>query len=215
MLKSLRFVALPFRAVRYPTAQYYSVRAAFHEPGFLRIGFTPDRPRRSSESNLPHHFHRNLGTYITETMSTSPALNTLAHLSPAQIALLPKDKSDEAAINHISTLSESEIEPLLPEILTWLQDPNWPLAGVVLPFVLQYPTLITEPVREILRTDDVEWIYVVLGNVVKEMPLAQRRKLRIEIERIATEPTKEEKENEVDVDAREILDLMDAEHEEA
>jgi hypothetical protein len=215
MLKSLRFVALPFRAIRYPIAQYYSVRAAFHEPGCLRIGCTPDRPRCSSESNLRHHFHRNVGTYTTETMSTSPALNTRAHLSPAQIALLPKDKFDDAAIEHISTLSDSEIEPLLPEILTWLQDSNWPIVWVVLPFVLHYPTLITEPVREILRTGDAAWIDVVLRNVVKEMPLAQRNELRIEIERMATEPTEEEKENEVDVDAREILDLMDAEHDEA
>jgi Domain of unknown function (DUF5071) len=143
---------------------------------------------------------------ISTPMNTFPALNTRAHLSPSQIALLPKNKFDDAAINHIATLQESEVEPLLPEILTWLQDLNWPINHVVLPLLHRYPALIVEPVREILRTDDVGWIYFVLSNVVKEMPLQDQCKLRVEIERIAKEPTKEEAENEVDVEAQEILD---------
>lgn len=79
------------------------------------------------------------------------------------------------------------------ELLTWLQNFNWPIARDVLPFVLQYSNLIVEPVRAILKTDDVAWIHVFLVNVVRMLPFVERKKLKAELERIARESTGEEK----------------------
>jgi hypothetical protein len=214
MIKPLRPAPIHFRDFRYTHARGHKALQPIRAYGCSRIPLPSHRPGLNHKTKLPTQFSSQSRAYLTKAMDTSSALNTRAHLSPAQLALLPKDKHDDAAIAHISTLPESEIEPLLPEILTWLQDPNWPIARTVLPFILQHPALIVEPLRQVLRTDDVEWIYVVLCNVIKEMPLEERRKMRVEIERIAREPTEEEKENELDVDAQGILDGLDAKKEE-
>lgn len=50
-----------------------------------------------------------------------------------------------------------------------------------------------EPVRAILKTDDVAWIHVFLVNVVRMLPFVERKKLKAELERIARESTGEEK----------------------
>ncbi|TVY15100.1 hypothetical protein LARI1_G006604, partial [Lachnellula arida] len=75
-------------------------------------------------------------------------------LTPSQKALLPKDKHDSAAIAHLSTLPESTIAPLVSELLTWIQDINWPIAALAASFLLKYPHLLVVPVQGILLGSD-------------------------------------------------------------
>ena len=86
---------------------------------------------------------------------------TTAHLTPAQKALLPKDKCDDEAVDHLNTLSSSEIQLLIPDLLTWLQDINWPIAMPIANMLLKQKTqkLAVEPVRGILRGKDEVWKY--------------------------------------------------------
>jgi hypothetical protein len=136
--------------------------------------------------------------------------STTAHLTPAQKTLLPKDKCDDEAVDHLNTLSSTEIQLLIPNLLTWLQDINWPIAMPIAKILLKQETqkLVVEPVREILRGNDEVWKYWVLGHLVMGMDREQQEMLRAEIERIAMYPTKEEKEAEADDNARDVLEKM-------
>ncbi|TVY50755.1 hypothetical protein LCER1_G006221 [Lachnellula cervina] len=129
-------------------------------------------------------------------------------LTSSQKALLPKDKHDSPAIAHLSTLPESAIAPLVPELLTWIQDINWPISALAARFLLQYPHLLVVPVRGILLGDDGEWKHNCLVYLVDEMPLEQQRVLRSAVERIAESPTGGDREFESDEVARIILEKV-------
>jgi len=128
----------------------------------------------------------------------------------SQKAILPKDKHDDTAIAHISTLPESSVAPLIPELLTWFQDINWPIAMPTKSLLLKYPHLLVAPVLQVLLGDDDEWKHNCLAYIVDEMPREQQRAFRPVVERIAKSPTTVEKEDyELDVIARDILEKLD------
>lgn len=53
--------------------------------------------------------------------------------------LIPKHKHDHDAVSVLKDLSFEQIKPIVPALLEWLQDANWPIAGpianVLEPFV--------------------------------------------------------------------------------
>jgi len=131
-------------------------------------------------------------------------------LKESQKAILPKDKYDEPAVAHISTLPESSIAPLIPELLTWLQDVAWPIARPVKTLLLRHPHLIVEPVREVLVGNDDEWKDNCLTQIVEELPRKQQQALKQEVERIARSPTTGEEEFETQDTARNILEKLES-----
>ncbi|KZT25882.1 hypothetical protein NEOLEDRAFT_283846 [Neolentinus lepideus HHB14362 ss-1] len=123
---------------------------------------------------------------------------------------LPKGKSDYEAVEQLNALSSTEIEPLIPELLTWLQDVNWPIFSPVLDLLARHPRLLVEPVRRVLQGDDDAWIAYCVGNLVKDrLPREQQISLKLELERIANNPTDAEKEWEVQDDAQEVLNVLE------
>lgn len=132
----------------------------------------------------------------------------LNNLTATQRALLPADKMDEDAVLHLHRVDEATIEPLIPELLTWIQDMNWPVAGVIPSLLLMHRRLLVAPVREILKGDDDAWKANCLRSLVEYMSQEQLLALKPEIERIANHPTPEEKVEEADETAGEILQEM-------
>jgi hypothetical protein len=130
-------------------------------------------------------------------------------LTPAQKALVPKDKFDTEAAENLLTIDANTIKPLIPTLLTWLQDINWPVAGPISKLVVKHSSLAIEPVKDILRGDDEGWKYWILMCFVATLERHEQELLRPELERIAGRPTKEEKINELDVEAADILGELD------
>jgi hypothetical protein len=137
---------------------------------------------------------------------TSPS----ALLTPAQEAVLPTDKHDSTnALTHLATLPSIELKPLIPHLLYWLQDANWPIFSSVRELLLQHSEIAVEPVRAVLRGDDGEWLKNCLESIVLRMPRRCQLMLREEIERVARSPTDDEKEWEAEVIAEGILGGLD------
>ena len=42
--------------------------------------------------------------------------------------ILPRDKHDTLAVRQLAELGYPIISPVLPELMKWLQDANWPVA---------------------------------------------------------------------------------------
>jgi len=116
--------------------------------------------------------------------------------------LIPKNKFDGSGIEELKSLSFEQIKPIIPDLLEWLQDMNWPVASSIASILKPFINRITAELVMILKSDDVMWKYGVLISLIRNT-----RDLIIlkELERIVKYPTKDEIENEVDLEAIAIL----------
>ncbi|MEK4229949.1 DUF5071 domain-containing protein [Solibacillus sp. FSL H8-0538] len=99
--------------------------------------------------------------------------------------MLPKDKFDIQAIEHFKTAPPSQVVPLLPELLTWIQDMNWPVAEPTIELLMTYPTEITPLVEDVLLGDDDMWKYWCLQRIVPNLPFYSKMVLANAVEQIA------------------------------
>lgn len=87
-------------------------------------------------------------------------------LSPDLLAMIPKNKADSQAVQRAVHAGYPAVKPILPVLLTWLQDYNWPVAQELTPFLASIGAPLKEPVIAVLKTDDIIWKYWVLSLVV-------------------------------------------------
>jgi len=116
--------------------------------------------------------------------------------------LIPKHKDDQKVIKPLKKLSFEQLKPIIPQLLEWLQDMNWPIARPVADILEPFADRITSELIEILRTNDGMWKYWILLNLAKN---TQDALLLKEIERIAKFPSEDEIYDEVNLIAISIL----------
>jgi hypothetical protein len=85
-----------------------------------------------------------------------------------------------------------------------MQDLNWPVAHHLRPFLAEVGEPVAPHIRSMLQTDDELWKYWTVIGVVAESTLLALA-LRPELERLATSPADGEREERLDVVARNIL----------
>jgi hypothetical protein len=120
--------------------------------------------------------------------------------------LIPKDKGDIKTAQSLKNYSYDQIKTIVPELLMWIQDMNWPVAGPVSEYLKTISEYLTDDIIKILNGTDDTWKYwcvSVFGlNAIK--PIDPR--LMTEFYRIAANPTK----NEVLEEVHElIMELME------
>jgi hypothetical protein len=131
------------------------------------------------------------------------ALGLVAMVSALR-AMLPRNKLDTERAKAIVSLGFPAAEPILPELLEWVQDGNWPVAQVFFPFLAEIGGHLAPHLRKVLETRDESWKWFVMGQIVassKELASI----LRPELMRIATSPSVGEKAEGLDSLAKEIL----------
>lgn len=108
-------------------------------------------------------------------------------------SLVPKDKLDIETAEKLMQYSYEEIKPIIPNLLEWIQDMNWPVARTVAEYLITISENLTPEIVEILNGDDEMWKYWTIGvfGIYSEKNL-QPEVLEI-INRIAINPTIEEK----------------------
>lgn len=122
--------------------------------------------------------------------------------------LLPKDKHDFESVNNLKKLDKDELKKLVPELLEWLQDINWPIANEVSKLLLTIPHETLPFVNNVLAGQDDLWKEWCLRYFVIDLPEDLKESLREQLERIAHKPTKGEELEEVHITAQEILEEM-------
>lgn len=81
---------------------------------------------------------------------------------PDTTHLLPVDKHDLPKAEAIVALGYPAVEELLPALLAWMQDPNWPVAKVLMPFLAGIGEPLAPHLCAIFESDDDVWKYWVL-----------------------------------------------------
>lgn len=122
--------------------------------------------------------------------------------------LLPQHKFDIERANAIVSCGDPAVETILPELVEWLRDYNWPVARVLSPFLANIGLPIVPAIHYVLQTDDDIWKYWVLLYIVDKSSLNVAENLRDELTRIATQPTRGEILEEANVIAQEILEKL-------
>jgi len=124
------------------------------------------------------------------------------------LSLIPTSKFETAKAERLVALGYPAVGPVLPQILEWVQDLNWPVARVFQPFLVSIGAPLAPFVRTVLATSDDSWKhYVVIGIVGASTELAHA--LRQDLERIVRSPTPGEVAEEVSDVAAEVLQSLD------
>lgn len=118
--------------------------------------------------------------------------------------LIPQTKFDTERAEQAVAAGYPAVEPILPELLEWIQDCNWPVAQVLAPFLGSIGTPLIPHIRKILASDDTMWKYWTLNYLVRNSPDVATA-LREELKRFANSPTPDESAAGVDEVARDIL----------
>lgn len=117
---------------------------------------------------------------------------------------MPSDKCDLRAAESLISLGYPAVAPVLPQLLEWIQDGNWPVARVIAPFLTTIGEPLVPHARQILSCDDDTWKYFFLETVVAKSSKL-RTLLRPELERVADRPTESEAAEGLDPMARAML----------
>jgi hypothetical protein len=119
--------------------------------------------------------------------------------------LIPQHKSDIERARLAVATGYPTVAPILPELLEWLQDCNWPVSHILAPFLVSIGTPLIPHIQHILDTDDEIWKYWMISAIMRdsfELALA----FRDELERLAFSPTEREAREELDEVAQEVLE---------
>jgi Domain of unknown function (DUF5071) len=120
-------------------------------------------------------------------------------------ACIPADRHDHAAVRAAEKRGLPAIAPILPQLLAWLRDINWPVARDICVLLRPSGPEIAPHLLAILRSDDAVWSYWVIVGVIGDLPHETWVLVADDMHRIATNPTPAERAEEVDRVAQEAL----------
>ena len=122
--------------------------------------------------------------------------------------MIPRDKFDELAILRLQLSTREEIIPVLPELLGWIQDMNWPIASKMAELLRAYPVEKAPHIKEILKGTDSIWKYWCLLELIQPMNKDHQLLFKEDLLRLIHHPSKDDQLEEVDEVAAEILEMM-------
>lgn len=119
--------------------------------------------------------------------------------------MLPSDKFDVEAVAQIEHMRIDVIEPYLPELLTWVQDGNWPVAEPLATALAKLGAPVVPSVLAVLSGTDAIWKYWCIELLVKRLSRDARVQMQDQLLSLAQSPSLEEKQEGVHIAAREAL----------
>lgn len=122
--------------------------------------------------------------------------------------VVPSDKHDLAAVRAAAALGWPGIEPVVDDLLAWMQDGNWPVEPAVARLLSGVGSPLAPYVRPILTGDDDLWGYWVVRDVLAHSPELALA-LAGELRHIAAFPPSGEGGAELALAAAEVLAAVD------
>ncbi|MDE7446247.1 MAG: DUF5071 domain-containing protein [Lachnospiraceae bacterium] len=122
--------------------------------------------------------------------------------------LVPKNKFDFSGMDELRLLSDEEIMPILPALLEWMMDMNWPIAREMPELLSKHQRVLIPVIIEALRPEQSEcdWKTYIIQFLLPLLDEDYLRMLKISLERIAESPTWGEESEGTNIEARELLE---------
>jgi hypothetical protein len=122
--------------------------------------------------------------------------------------LLPKDKHDFDSVNKLKECDKDTLRKVIPDLLIWLQDTNWPISFAVRDILIQFDKELIPHFKQILNSNDGMWKYWILTKLVSRLTPDVRVELTQELVRLSNNPEPCDVDAEVDEAAQELLQGM-------
>lgn len=121
--------------------------------------------------------------------------------------LVPKNIFDFSGVEELGLLSDEEIAPILPALLEWMKDMNWPIAQEMPELLSMHQKLIIPCIIEALQPEQSEcdWKTYIILLLLPLLDSDHFLMLKPSLERIVQEPTWGEISDGTDEAAREFL----------
>lgn len=100
-------------------------------------------------------------------------------------AALPVEKDDMEAVERIRKIGYPAIAPILPHLITWMEDMNWPIAGKIADELVSIGQPMVPYIQKVLKSGEYQWKYYVLEYLVKRLDMTSKKMLWADIEKIS------------------------------
>ncbi|MGG4399674.1 DUF5071 domain-containing protein [Paenibacillus amylolyticus] len=121
---------------------------------------------------------------------------------------LPSDKHDFEAVRKLNQFSNEELKVIIPELMEWLQDGNWPISKPVEDLLLRLGKDLIPHIKDVLQTQDPQWEYFILVGLIDRLPISHLSMLQSDLVRILESPSPSEVLEELDEVIMELLEKM-------
>ena len=122
--------------------------------------------------------------------------------------LLPRTKHDCQAASALIALGYPAVAPVLPDLLAWSQDYNWPVSRPISDFLATIPEPMAPHIRDVLQGNDLMWKYWCIQILIRWMPREVAEQIRPDLIRLAEHPTPDEHLAELDEVAKEAIEML-------
>lgn len=123
--------------------------------------------------------------------------------------LIPRTKMDYERVALLKRASKAKIIPILPELLKWLQDMNWPIAQDIEDILVDFEEYLIPHIRAVIKTNDGGWKFFLLHGLINRLSNEKLLELKPELIRMRFSPTKDEIEEELTEKIDELLARID------
>ena len=127
-------------------------------------------------------------------------------LSRSELALLPRSKVDFESIEPLKKMYHQDVLPLLPFLIVWMQDLNWPISKPMGEFLSTFGKDIIPEIKWIFEGNDDLWKLGCMCGILYELSDETIKPLVPFLERFAENPTDEEIKNDIHTVAKERLE---------
>ena len=105
--------------------------------------------------------------------------------------LIPKDKSDISSFEKLMSLSDDEIDEIIPELLVWIQDMNWIVSEYMIQVLSRHQCVAEKYLLNLLKPEqkDDEWKRNIIHHLIDKLSYPKDERITAEIGRIAEHPT--------------------------
>ena len=78
-------------------------------------------------------------------------------------SLIPNHKSDLASAKAAVSAGHPAVESILPDLIFWLQDYNWPVAKILAPFLASIGSPMIPHIDAVFATNDEIWKFWIIS----------------------------------------------------
>jgi hypothetical protein len=119
--------------------------------------------------------------------------------------IVPENKFDMVAVKNLQVATDVEVTAKISELLTWLQDMNWPVAVHINERLISLGAPLVKPIEEILDGNDTMWKYWIITYLISKTSPEVKTRLRPKLVSLEKNPTDGEIVDEVNIAASEVL----------
>lgn len=130
-------------------------------------------------------------THYSAALCTGDGSASVGAMVSQQV--VPVDKFDLAAVERAVALGWPAVEPVIGDLLAWVQDYNWPVAHSLTPFLKSIGPTLAPYLVPILEGDDYVWQYWIIQYVLTDADPDLVRRFRPLLQRIADDPSGDER----------------------